>query len=304
MHAELRRAIAGLAIPLVYFAVGAALDNDTSLGDVAFVDFFLVAAWVLGRALRSRSRYATALEAHAERLEVDRDAQARAAVTLERARIARELHVIAHSISVKVLQAGGVRRRLGNTQARERDALETVESTGREALGELRLLLGMLRAGDEPTEPQPGLGQLDELIASVRAAGLDVTVEMTGEAALPRALDLSAYRIVQEALTNVLKHAGAGSAQVRVIKGRRRLELEIVDDAANPVTSNGAGGHGSSACGSAWRCSAARSRPAPGPRAASSSTRACRSRWPPDDPARHRRRRGDGPLGPRPRARR
>jgi signal transduction histidine kinase len=245
MYAELRPAVGGLIFAIAYFAIGSAVDGDTPAGDVAFISFFLAGAWALGRALRGRHRYATALEAHAERLEVDRDAQARAAVTLERARIARELHdVIAHSISVMVLQAGGVRRRLDDAQGRERDALEAVESTGREALGELRLLLGMLRAGDEPTEPQPGLAQLDELIASVRAAGLDVSVEVVGDAALPRALDLSAYRIVQEALTNVLKHAGAGSAEVRVVKGRRRLELEIVDDGANPAAANGAGGHG------------------------------------------------------------
>jgi signal transduction histidine kinase len=245
MYSELRRATAGLVLPIAYFAIGAAIDGDTPAGDVVFISFFVLGAWALGRALRSRNRYATALEAHAERLEVDRDAQARAAVTLERARIARELHdVIAHSISVMVLQAGGVRLRLGDGQARERDALDAVESTGREALGELRLLLGMLRAGDEPTEPQPGLAQLDELIASVRAAGLDVTVERTGDAALPRALDLSAYRIVQEALTNVLKHAGAGHAHVRLQQGRRRLELEVVDDGARPATPINGSGHG------------------------------------------------------------
>jgi signal transduction histidine kinase len=247
MYASLRRSVAGLLIACAYFAVGAALDGDTSVGDVAFVDFFIVAAWVLGRALRGRTRYASALEAHAERLEVDSEAAARAAVTLERARIARELHdVIAHGISVMVLQAGGVRRRLDDERAVERDALALVESTGREALGELRLLLGMLRTepGD-PAEPQPGLARLDELVASVRAAGLDVAVEVEGELdGLPRALDLSAYRIVQEALTNVLKHAGAGSARVRIRHGRRRLELEVVDDGARPASANGGDGHG------------------------------------------------------------
>jgi signal transduction histidine kinase len=236
-------------VAIAYFAIGSAVDGDTPIGDVAFIGFFVLTAWVLGRALRGRTRYASALEAHAERLEVDRDAAARAAVTLERARIARELHdVIAHSISVMVLQAGGVRRRLGDGQAREQDALGAVESTGREALGELRLLLGMLRAGDEaaePSEPQPGLARLDELVASVRAAGLDVTVDVEGELeALPRALDLSAYRIVQEALTNVLKHAGAGHAHVRVRHGRRRLELEVVDDGARPAAGLNGGGHG------------------------------------------------------------
>jgi signal transduction histidine kinase len=245
-HTELRQALVALGLVLAFFAVGSAVDRTTGISDVVFIDFFLLGAWVLGRALHGRTRYASALEAHAERLEVDRDAQARAAIVVERARIARELHdVIAHSISVMVLQAGGVRRRLGDDQARERAALETVESTGREALGELRLLLGMLRTGDEPSDPQRGLAHIDELVASVRAAGLDVTLDVTGDpGALPRALDLSAYRIVQEALTNVLKHAGAGQARVTVRCGLRRLELDIVDDGAGMTAANGSGGHG------------------------------------------------------------
>jgi signal transduction histidine kinase len=243
---ELRPALLALGLVLAFFAVGAAVDSTSGASDVVFISFFVIGAWLLGRALRGRTRYASALEAHAERLEFDRDAQARAAVVVERARIARELHdVIAHSISVMVLQAGGVRRRLGDEQARERTALETVESTGREALGELRLLLGMLRAGDEPSDPQRGLAHIDELVASVRAAGLDVTLDVTGDpGSLPRALDLSAYRIVQEALTNVLKHAGAGQARVTVRRGLRRLELEIVDDGAGRAAANGDAGHG------------------------------------------------------------
>jgi signal transduction histidine kinase len=247
-HAKLRRAAIGLAFALVYFTVGALNDDRTSLGDAAFIDFIMVWAWLLGRALRARTRYATALERHAELLEGEREAEARAAVAVERARIARELHdVIAHGVSLMVMQAGGVRRLLGEGQEREREALQAVEETGREALGELHLLLGMLRAedaGGAAAEPPPGLGRLDALVESVRAAGLEVAVAVDGEPRpLPRALDLSAYRIVQEALTNALKHGRAAHADVRVSYGRRRLELEVLDDgtAAPGAETNGHG---------------------------------------------------------------
>ena len=244
-----RPAVAGLALVLGYFAIGSAADGNTSLGDVLFLDFFLLGAWVLGRALTGRTRYATALEHHAEQLEAEREHQAAAAVALERARIARELHdVIAHGVSLMVLQAGGVRRRLGDEQGREREALEAVEGTGREALGELHLLLGVLREDPEapgPDEPAPGLGRLGALVESVRAAGLDVALALEGEPRpLPRALDVTAYRILQEALTNVVKHAHAGHVDVRVRYGRRRIELEVADDGDGSSGNGAGGGHG------------------------------------------------------------
>jgi signal transduction histidine kinase len=247
-EAALWRALAGVAFVLVFFGIGAAADDRTSLGDYAFIAFITIWAWLLGRAMRARTRYAAALERHAELLEAEREAQSRAAVAVERARIARELHdVIAHGVSLMVMQAGGVRRLLGEGQEREREALEAVEATGREALAELHLLLGILRAPDDKSssdEPPPGLGRLDALVDSVRAAGLDVDVEVAGEPReLPRALDLSAYRIVQEALTNVLRHGRAAHADVRVAYGRRRLELEILDDGAGIAAANGSG-HG------------------------------------------------------------
>jgi signal transduction histidine kinase len=238
--------VAGFAC--AFFIVGSAIDRNTSVGDVAFICFFLAGAWAVGRAVRGRASYATALEHHAERLETEREAQAHDAVALERARIARELHdVVAHGISVMVLQVGGVRRLLGDDRARERDVLAGVEESGRQALGELHLLLGMMRetAASDGLDPAPGLAKLGALVDSVRAAGLAVEVVVEGdERPLPRGLDLSAYRIVQEALTNVVKHAGADRATVRVRYGRRRLELEIVDYGAGADSIVPSGGNG------------------------------------------------------------
>jgi signal transduction histidine kinase len=231
----------------VYFAAGAAIDGDTSAGDVAFVDFFLVAAWVLGRALRSRNRYASALEAHAERLEVDRDAQARVAVTLERARIARELHdVVGHSVSVMTVQASAVRRRLNPDQEQEREALEIVEQTGREALAEMRRLVGVLRRPEEAPAlaPQPSLEHLDRLVAQAQESGLPVELRIEGEPTqLPPGVDLTAYRLVQEGLTNAIKHARASRADVVVRYEDGTVEVSVTDDGPGGGDGGG-GGHG------------------------------------------------------------
>jgi signal transduction histidine kinase len=243
-YAERRPAVASLAIALAFFAIGALLDGETPVGDVAFIWFLLGGAWVLGRALRANATRATALERHAEHLEGDREAQARMAVAVERARIARELHdVVAHAVSLMVLQAGGVRRRLGDDQSAEREALEAVEATGREAIQELRVLLGVVRdgsTGDDALEPVPRLERLDELGSSFAAAGLDVEITVDGSVnELGRGLELSAYRIVQEALTNSLKHSGGEHAQVVLNYGRRRLEIVVSDDGRG--TANGLG---------------------------------------------------------------
>jgi signal transduction histidine kinase len=170
----------------------------------------------------------------------------------ERARIARELHdVVAHNVSVMVVQAGAARRTIERDPDRAREALTSVEATGRQALDEMRRLLGVLRTEDEATElraPQPSVSHLDELVAHVREAGLPVDLVVEGE---PRPLmsgvDMSAFRIVQEALTNSLKHAGPAHARVRLRYGEHDLCLEVVDDgrglAADAPASNG-GGHG------------------------------------------------------------
>jgi signal transduction histidine kinase len=179
--------------------------------------------------------------------ERERDLVAREAVVEERARIARELHdAIAHNVSMMVLQAGAERRVLDGEQSSTREVLETVERTGRGALTEMRRLVGMLRSDEaEPLTPQPGLDDLPRLITQVREAGLPVELEVDGERReLPVGLELSAYRIVQEALTNALKHAGDAHATVRVRYGAESLELEIVDDGPGGTTRAAGGGHG------------------------------------------------------------
>ncbi len=194
----------------------------------------LLVRWVIG----DRERRA----ALAER---ERDLIAREAVVDERARIARELHdVIAHNVSMMVVQAGAERRVVEEGSTRE--VLETVERIGRSALTEMRRLVGMLRSdAADPLAPQPRLDDLPVLVTQVREAGLPVELIVEGERRpLPAGIELSAYRIVQEALTNALKHAGNASAQVRVRYGWESLELEIVDDGSAVLASAPSGGHG------------------------------------------------------------
>jgi signal transduction histidine kinase len=186
-------------------------------------------------------------ERRAELAERERDLAAREAVVEERARIARELHdAIAHNVSMMVVQAGAERRVLESDQDGTREVLSTIESIGRGALTEMRRLVGMLRSdAEEPLAPQPGLGDLGTLVTQVREAGLPVDLLVEGERReLPVGLELSAYRIVQEALTNALKHAGDAHASVRVHYGADSLELEIVDDGDGDTSPVSSGGHG------------------------------------------------------------
>jgi signal transduction histidine kinase len=179
--------------------------------------------------------------------ERERDVAAREAVVEERARIARELHdVIAHHVSMIVVQAGAERRVLGDANESTREVLETVEQSGRSALTEMRRLLGMLRGdANEPLAPQPGLGDVPTLVGQLRDAGLPVEFSIDGERrALPVGIELSAYRIVQEALTNALKHAGDAHATVHVRYGPDSLELEITDDGPGAAARTAGGGHG------------------------------------------------------------
>ena len=202
-------------------------------------------AWAVGRIIRSYSLRTGELEQMARELAAERDARAREAVTVERARIARELHdVVAHKISVMGVQAAAARRVLTGDHAAVRQALEAIESTGRETIDEMRHMLGVLREpGDElALAPQPGLRDLDALAARMRSAGLPVDVQVEGvPRALPAGLELSAYRIVQEALTNTLKHAGASGASVAVRYLERAVELEIVDDGPGVAAAGGTG---------------------------------------------------------------
>ncbi len=178
--------------------------------------------------------------------ERERDVAAREAVVEERARIARELHdVIAHNVSMIVVQAGAERRVLDDASASTREVLQTIERIGRTALTEMRRLLGMLRSDANPLAPQPGLGDVPRLVTQVREAGLPVELSIDGERReLPVGIELSAYRIVQEALTNALKHAGEARAAVRIRYGDDSLELEIVDDGAENGGRAAGGGHG------------------------------------------------------------
>jgi signal transduction histidine kinase len=200
-------------------------------------------AWAIGDSVRSRRSYHHALEERAERLERERERESARAVAEEQARIGRELHdVIAHSISVIVVQAAAARDVIASRPERAVAALADIETTGRAALGELRHLLAGVR-GQAAFAPQPGLDRLDELVAQVRSAGLEVAVTGEGEPRpVPPALDLSAYRVVQEALTNTLKHAHATRADVAVRYGSGELDVEVSD--------NGTGGSDGSGTGS------------------------------------------------------
>jgi signal transduction histidine kinase len=183
-----------------------------------------------------------------ELAERERELAAREAVVEERARIARELHdVIAHNVSMMVVQAGAERRVVdGEANGSTREVLQTIEQIGRGALTEMRRLLGMLRSdAEQPLAPQPGLDDVATLVTQVREAGLPVELHVDGERrALPAGIELSAYRIVQEALTNALKHAGDARATVRIRYGVDSLDLEIVDDGPGGVARANGGGHG------------------------------------------------------------
>jgi signal transduction histidine kinase len=217
--------------------------------EVAGWMLFVVVPLALGRALASRSALARRLQATTEVLERENTARAQRAAAEERMRIARELHdVVAHSVSVMVVQTAAARRvALGDREA-AREALRMVESCGREALVEMRRVIGVLRRGDaEPSGAiSPTLGELESLIGRARAAGLTVNVQVRGR---PRAVapdvDVVAFRVVQEALTNVIKHAGPVKAQVVVSYGDQSLELEISDsgraDAGPPIADSGGG---------------------------------------------------------------
>jgi signal transduction histidine kinase len=235
---ERRKLAIGAAVLVAWFEVGLLIDLvGGRSGDVAPIAVWLSVGFGVGYLISRRTEQAhLAWEANRV-LAAEHEHQTQRAVDDERARIARELHdVVAHGLSVIVVQAVAERRSLrGPTvdQGSIDAALSSIEKTGREALVDLRRLLGLLRRPDDPMAltPQPGLDQLDELVSSVREAGLQVELEISGDRApLPPGLDLTAYRIVQEALTNVLKHADAHCVHVRVGYQRTHLDLEVSDD--------------------------------------------------------------------------
>jgi signal transduction histidine kinase len=215
--------------------------------ELVFVPMEFAISWLAGFALRERAQQAEAAEVRATLAERERDAAARVAVAEERSRIARELHdIVAHAVSVMVLQVGAVRHKLPDALGDDRDALQGVERAGRTALAEMRRLLAAMRPDGDEAEftPQPGLDELDALIERVSRAGLPVRLHVHGDAfPLPRAIDLSAYRIVQEGLTNALKHSRATAADVTLRYARDEVQLEVRDNGIGTATTDGLG-HG------------------------------------------------------------
>jgi len=236
----------GLAVVLGSMATIILNRPGHSPGEVVFIPLLFGIAWLAGFALNARAEQADAAEARAAQAERERETAARIAVAEERARIARELHdIVAHAVSVMVLQVGAVRHKLPEELADESDALRGVEGAGRTALAEMRRLLAAMRDDGDDLElgPQPGLDSVASLVAEVERAGLPVALHVEGETvALPRAVELSAYRIVQEALTNALKHAHASRADVTLRYGPDELRIEVRDDGSGGgATSNGPG---------------------------------------------------------------
>ena len=237
----------GLAIVLGGAAIVTYNKPDHTAAELVFIPLLFAIGWLAGFALRERADEASAAEVRAAAAERERDTVSRIAVAEERARIARELHdIVAHSVSVMVLQAGAIRHRLPDELADDAEALRGVEQTGRSALAEMRRLLGAMRGDGDSLElaPRPGLDRLDALLDDVGRAGLPVELHVEGSPfPLPEAIDLSAYRIVQEGLTNALKHAHASRADVTVRYRPEELEIEVRDDGNGSSSSDGVG-HG------------------------------------------------------------
>lgn len=242
-----RQAVAGLAI--IFGAEGfvARTDPNGGIGDFFFTNLVFGVVWIVGFSLGRKFEEGDEAKERAVRAEREREERARAAVAEERARIARELHdVVGHSVSVMTVQASGVRRLLRPDQDREREALLVVERTGREALAEMRRMVGVLRRPEEAPAlaPQPSLDHLNHLVDQAREAGLPVELRIEGQAIqLPAGVDLTAYRLVQEGLTNVVKHAQATRAEVLVNYGDSYLEVTVRDDGKGLGNGDG-GGHG------------------------------------------------------------
>jgi signal transduction histidine kinase len=243
-----RSRLAGAAVVLVAILVVIARDTEGSWTNLISTIPIAAIAWLVGHIFHANARRTAELRERAERLEREHDAEARAAVAEERTRIAREMHdVVAHSLSVMVVQAEAAEEMIGIDPERARKPLSAVQDTGRTALTELRRMLGALREVDAGPDlaPQPGLAALESLAQQVREAGLPVTLRVEGE---PRALsattDLQAYRIVQEGLTNALRHAGPARAEVLVRYGPEEVVLEVTDDGRGHDPDANGGGHG------------------------------------------------------------
>jgi signal transduction histidine kinase len=238
---EFRRALIAGVVTMAGVTIYFATDRgDPSLFGAVTTYATYAAGWGLGVYARSRREYAHVIEDRAALLEREREVRAREAVADERARIARELHdIVGHALNVIVIQSGGAQRVLESKPDVAREALSSIESTGRAALTDMERMIGILRATEDSGDgygPQPGLGNIAELASRVSDAGLPVQVTVEGKpAALPPSVDLSAYRIIQEALTNALKYAGPARATVTIRHAADALQLEIVDDGRGTV---------------------------------------------------------------------
>ncbi|MGZ4608917.1 MAG: sensor histidine kinase [Actinomycetes bacterium] len=254
-HASNRRGLAGAGL-----AAGTLLYIDLRVpelqqpGEITFHWMVMTIAWVVGHTLRARELRAAASEQRAVGAEQAGRERAIEAVAAERARIARELHdVVAHAVSVMVVQAGAAEQVVDVDPARARQALAAIRTTGSDALTEMRRLVGILRETDEPATgavgslaPQPGVASLQVVLEQARAAGLDVALTVEGdERTLPAGLDLTVYRVVQEALTNAIRHSGARRVGVRLRYGADTLDVEVQDDGRGAATR----GHGNGLLG-------------------------------------------------------
>jgi signal transduction histidine kinase len=233
--------LAAAALPLFVAAVA----HGQSAGNAYPSYVWLIAAWAVGRSVRSWQQKSDALEVANRELAEQRALHEEVAVAVERGRIARELHdVIAHNVAMMVLQAGAAQRVLDGDQPLVRDALDAIATAGRQTVDEMRVVLGVLREDGRAStlRPQPGLVDLDQLAAAMQDAGLPVDLTVEGEVTpLPQVVDLSAFRIVQEALTNTLKHAGPTRAAVTVRYGEDGVEIDVRDFGAGNGNGDGTG---------------------------------------------------------------
>ena len=246
---EGRRSWAGLAALAVPFLLGLALGSGRLIpGDFAAGLVLIVGPWIAGRTLRARAIALGEAISREARFEQEKAHEAEAATARERTRLARELHdIVSHSISVIAIQTQAVRRRLGPDHAREAADLAAVEGAARDAMAEMRRLFGVLREDGEQAAlaPQPGLAELDRLLARVRDTGVRVELDTAGEPVeLSPGLDLAAYRIVQEAVTNALRHSGARTLSVRLGYQPGALEVTVEDDGRGLNGTPNAAGHG------------------------------------------------------------
>jgi len=253
-------AVAGLVAVLAGQSAAVLLGPDPTVLDVVFGAVLYGAGWAAGRAVRRRAQQIDELRRLTGRLHDEQEALARTVVAAERARIARELHdVIAHSVSVMVVQAGAAEQLLRTDPGRAQRALEAVQETGAEAAAELRRLLGVLRAGPDEEElaPMPGLADLPRLLDQMGPAGFEVAYRVEGAGPpLPPGVDLAAYRVVQEALTNVVKHARGRRVDVTVRHTAQDVSVVVADSAA-PASARAlhhADGHGHGLVGLRERC--------------------------------------------------